>query len=155
MVPFYGQGMNCGFQDVEILDGIFEEYNISAIRTDDKLALALEEYTRRRYPDAISICDLAMYNYIEMRSSVVNPWYLLRRQVEGTLHWLFPRGIIPLYTMVSFSTMRYSEVMQRWQRQAFWLNIIGTSLSIAGAAQSVWIGYHWFRRVYLWIMSSH
>ncbi|RIA98561.1 hypothetical protein C1645_685754 [Glomus cerebriforme] len=158
MVPFYGQGMNCGFQDVEILDGIFEEYNISAVRNDDKLALALEEYTRRRYPDAISICDLAMYNYIEMRSSVINPWYLLRRQVEGTLYRLFPRGVIPLYTMISFSTMRYSEAMQRWQRQGFWLNMIGLPLLTAGAAASIWIGYCQFRRVYPWVMnylSSH
>ncbi|CAB4406840.1 unnamed protein product [Rhizophagus irregularis] len=148
MVPFYGQGMNCGFQDVEVLNGIFEEYNISAVRSDDKLTFALEEYTRRRHPDVTSICDLAMYNYIEMRSSVVDPWYLLRRRVEGTLYRLFPRYVIPLYTMVSFSTMRYSEAMQRWKRQGFWLTMMGMSLLPIGTVAFIWIGYHQFKRVY-------
>ncbi len=145
MVPFYGQGMNCGFQDVEILDELFEEYNVSsAIQSDDKLALALEEYTRRRHPDAIAICDLAMYNYIEMRSSVVNPWYLFKKRIEETLYWLFPRGVIPLYTMVSFSTIRYSEATQRWRRQEFLLNMIVMLLLTAGAIASIRIGYHTF-----------
>jgi len=145
--------MNCGFQDVEILDDIFEKYNISSVQGDDMLALALEEYTRQRYPDAIAICDLAMYNYIEMRSSVVNPWYLLRRKVEGIIYWLFPRGVIPLYTMISFSTMRYSEAMQRWKRQGFWLNIIGIPLLTAGAAASIWIGYQQFGRICPWVIN--
>nr|CAG8549889.1 1252_t:CDS:2 [Entrophospora candida] len=75
MVPFFGQGMNCGFQDVEALDKIFEQYKISPFRNnnnvddDNKIAKALEIYTTLRHPDAIAICDLAMYNYIEMRSS--------------------------------------------------------------------------------------
>jgi kynurenine 3-monooxygenase len=155
MVPFYGQGMNSGFQDVEILDGIFDEYNISSVQSDDKLTLALEEYTRQRHPDAIAICDLAMYNYIEMRSSVINPWYLLRRKVEGTLYWLFPRSVIPLYTMISFSTVRYSEAMQRWKRQGFWLNMIGMPLLTVGAAASIWIGYHQFGLRVMKYLSSH
>ncbi|CAG8696118.1 18428_t:CDS:2, partial [Racocetra fulgida] len=88
MVPFYGQGMNCGFQDVELLDRIFERFNITAFYNDDyddKLEMALEEYTKLRHEDAVAICDLAMYNYIEMRSNVVNPWYLVRRKVEVEL----------------------------------------------------------------------
>ncbi|CAG8766612.1 1847_t:CDS:2, partial [Cetraspora pellucida] len=128
MVPFYGQGMNCGFQDVELLNSIFERFNIAAFHNDnydDKLELALEEYTKLRHEDAVAICDLAMHNYIEMRSSVINPWYLMRRRVESWLHWLFPTLIIPLYTMISFSTVRYSEAMKRWQWQSFLLNIIG------------------------------
>src|SRR5687767_1392540 len=154
MVPFFGQGMNCGFQDVEILDGIFEKYNISSLQSDDRLALALEEYTKQRHPDAIAICDLAMYNYIEMRSSVVNLWYLLRRKIEESLYWLFPRGVIPLYTMISFSTMKYSEAMQRWKRQGFWLNIIIIPLLLtAGAAASIWIGYRQFVRICPWVMN--
>ncbi|CAI2178677.1 6115_t:CDS:2 [Funneliformis geosporum] len=148
MVPFFGQGMNCGFQDVEILNGIFDEYEISSVQSNDKLALALEEFTKIRHPDAITICDLAMYNYIEMRSNVVKPWFLLRKRIEETLYWLFPTGsIVPLYTMVSFSTIRYSEAVQRWKRQGFLLNVIGMSLLTAGTAASIYIGYYRFRRV--------
>ncbi|CAG8802864.1 34711_t:CDS:2, partial [Racocetra persica] len=107
MVPFYGQGMNCGFQDVELLDSIFERFNITAFHNDDyyddKLEMAFEEYTKLRHEDAVAICDLAMYNYIEMRSNVVNPWYLVRRKVE----------------------VRYSEAMKRWKWQSLLLNIVG------------------------------
>ncbi|CAG8563513.1 3913_t:CDS:2, partial [Dentiscutata heterogama] len=98
MVPFYGQGMNCGFQDVELLDSILERFNVTAYN-NDYLDLALEEYTKFRQEDTMAICDLAMYNYVEMRSEVVNPWYLIKRKIEGSLHWLFPTIIIPLYTM--------------------------------------------------------
>ncbi|RIB15961.1 hypothetical protein C2G38_1971065 [Gigaspora rosea] len=132
MVPFYGQGMNCGFQDVEILDSIFERFNVTAFRNDDSLDLdlALKEYTKFRHEDAMAICDLAMYNYIEMRSSVVNPWYLIRRKIEGWLHWLFPTIIIPLYTMVSFSTVRYSDAVRRWKWQSLLLNVIGLIIGV-------------------------
>jgi len=61
MVPFYGQGMNAGFQDVLVLDRILDE-------TQGDLSKALATYSARRHPDAIAICDLAMYNYVEMRS---------------------------------------------------------------------------------------
>ncbi|CAJ0852362.1 7308_t:CDS:2 [Entrophospora sp. SA101] len=112
MVPFFGQGMNCGFQDVEVLDKIFEQYKISPFRNnnnvddDNKIAKALEIYTTLRHPDAIAICDLAMYNYIEMRSNVINPWFLIRRKLENYMHRLFPQRFLPLYQMVTFSTMR-------------------------------------------------
>ena len=65
MVPFYGQGMNAGFQDVLVFDKILDEFK-------GDLAKALPVYTERRYPDAVAICDLAIYNYSEMRSKVGN-----------------------------------------------------------------------------------
>ena len=63
MVPFYGQGMNAGFQDVLVFDKLLDEVH-------NDLTKALPEYTRRRHPDAVAICDLALYNYVEMRSKV-------------------------------------------------------------------------------------
>nr|CAG8560185.1 2318_t:CDS:2 [Entrophospora candida] len=136
MVPFFGQGMNCGFQDVEALDKIFEQYKISPFRNnnnvddDNKIAKALEIYTTLRHPDAIAICDLAMYNYIEMRSNVINPWFLIRRKLENYMHRLFPQRFLPLYQMVTFSTMRYSEAIKKWKNQNFWLNTAGINLMI-------------------------
>ncbi|EWC46231.1 hypothetical protein DRE_04609 [Drechslerella stenobrocha 248] len=62
MVPFYGQGMNCGFEDVRVL---WEH-----ICNDTNLADALDNYTSERYPDCITINDLAMNNYVEMRASL-------------------------------------------------------------------------------------
>lgn len=61
MVPFYGQGMNAGFEDCFILDELMERY-------EDNLQTVLPEFTKIRYKDVHAICDLAMYNYVEVNS---------------------------------------------------------------------------------------
>lgn len=147
MVPFYGQGMNCGFEDVLVLDEILQKHlgkvapasptteYISLERPTPKvLEAVLEEYSKTRNPDAEAMCDLAMYNYIEMRSSVVDPGYLFRKKVEGFLHKLFPSVVIPLYTMVSFTRIPYSQAMARWKKQTTWfetLRLVAGTLSFA------------------------
>ncbi|RKP04447.1 hypothetical protein THASP1DRAFT_35502 [Thamnocephalis sphaerospora] len=110
MVPFYGQGMNAGLEDVGILRDMLQRY-------PNSLADALNAYTAHRHPDAEAICDLAMQNYVEMRAHVRSPIYLARKYVEGMLHRVFPQLVVPLYTMVSFTTIRYSEATRRSQRQ--------------------------------------
>lgn len=59
VVPFYGQGMNAGFEDCTILDELFQKYN-------DDLPSILSEFSRTRWQDTFAISDLAMYNYIEV-----------------------------------------------------------------------------------------
>ena len=59
MVPFYGQGMNCGMEDVLVLDTLLDKFN-------ENIKDAFEEYTNFRNPDAEAIIDLALYNYIEV-----------------------------------------------------------------------------------------
>ncbi|KAI9030384.1 hypothetical protein DFJ74DRAFT_602867 [Hyaloraphidium curvatum] len=136
MVPFYGQGMNCGMEDVDVLDSILDFILPPGMpkgaRPDHgAMEAAFEQYTRTRYPDVTTMMDLALYNYHEMRHDVTDWRYLLRKKIENALHLLFPTRIIPLYTMVSFSQIPYSEVMRRWQRQ--------TLLLEAGAAAAAGI----------------
>lgn len=135
MVPFYGQGMNCGFQDVEVLHRILDKHKVEAkLSAEGNIAglkEALDEYSTERSEDAHAICDLAMYNHYEMRSAVTSPLYLARKKLEGTLHRLFPSAVIPLYTMVSFSTIRYSEAIKRWNRQTWWINVTATGVAVA------------------------
>jgi kynurenine 3-monooxygenase len=108
MVPFFGQGMNCGFEDVLILDEIFSKYVKKSVPTSTQLESILHEYTNYRQPDAEAICDLALQNYITMRSEVVDPQYLMRKRLENLLYRFFPSKVMPLYSMVSFSRIRYS-----------------------------------------------
>jgi kynurenine 3-monooxygenase len=108
MVPFYGQGMNCGFEDCLVLDELLDKYLKHNTPTEDCIGRVLEEYSSYRNPDAEAMCDLALYNYIEMRSGVQDPVYLFRKKVEGFLYQLFPKSVMPLYSMVSFSRTRYS-----------------------------------------------
>lgn len=67
MVPFYGQGLNCGLEDVRVLDTLLKAENVSAITSpnedvDIHLANALSRYSETRHEDLIAICDLAMDN---------------------------------------------------------------------------------------------
>ncbi|KAJ2867515.1 kynurenine 3-monooxygenase, mitochondrial precursor [Coemansia aciculifera] len=144
MVPFYGQGMNCGFEDVEKLDEIMlatlqasgSESTETTQLTDEQLLSALDEYSATRAADTDAIVDLALDNYVEMRSSVISYSYLLRKQLEGILHRLFPTFVIPLYTMVSFTSIPYAAVIRQWNRQTLWLHrsiYAATATAVLGA----------------------
>lgn len=115
MVPFYGQGMNAGFEDCLIFHEILDQYN-------NDLTKALPAFTAYRNIDAKAICDLAMYNYIEMRESVNSRLFLLRKKLDNFLHFLMPNTWVPLYTMVSFTRTRYSECISRRKWQDMVLN---------------------------------
>merc|ERR1719400_1499110 len=73
MVPFYGQGMNCGMEDCRVLDEAFD-------RNGEDISKALEDYSKHRNPDAEAMCDLAMYNYIEMRDLTARLSFLIRKK---------------------------------------------------------------------------
>ncbi|KAJ2149367.1 kynurenine 3-monooxygenase, mitochondrial precursor [Coemansia sp. RSA 564] len=139
MVPFYGQGMNCGFEDIEALDRIMvktlhesgQANDCTANLTDDQLHKALDEYSVTRAVDTSAIVDLALENYVEMRAKVVDFAYLARKHLEGLLHRLFPQRIIPLYTMVSFTSIPYAKVVSQWNRQTTWLHQTIRAVSVA------------------------
>ncbi|ORX71174.1 kynurenine 3-monooxygenase [Linderina pennispora] len=137
MVPFYGQGMNCGFEDIEELDKIM----LSVARdgmSDDQILRALDTYSSKRTKDASAIVDLALDNYVEMRAKVIDYAYLARKHLEGLLHRVFPKHIIPLYTMVSFTSIPYAAVIGRWQRQSLWLHrAVRTAFAAAAFAVGV------------------
>lgn len=146
MVPFYGQGMNCGFQDVEVLHQVMDSHHIRPISKDNKiegLKEALDNYSKTRVKDAHAICELALYNYYEMSHAVTSIKFLARKKLEGAIHYWFPNLIIPLYTMVSFSTLPYSQAIERWHRQSHWLNVamISTTLATASFVASVGFKY--------------
>ena len=132
MVPFYGQGMNAGLEDVRILFDILDKHARNAdsslavetgsvspavARTSER-ELALAEYTAVRVPDAHAINDLALQNYVEMRSSVLSPTYRLRKALEEWLSVYVPRlGWQTKYSRVSFGNERYSEVVAKSAHQ--------------------------------------
>ncbi|KAL0964270.1 hypothetical protein UPYG_G00321560 [Umbra pygmaea] len=110
VVPFYGQGMNAGFEDCLVFNEIMDQLN-------EDFSAVLPEYTRIRVPDDHAIADLAMYNYVEMRAHVNSKWFLFQKYVVNFLNMIMPRTIIPLYTMVTFTRMRYHEAVKHWHWQ--------------------------------------
>lgn len=114
VVPFYGQGMNAGFEDCHILNALIDEYTEAGITQWDTV---LEQYQHARIPDANAIADLALRNFVEMRDLVADPQFLFRKKVEKYLHEKFPKQYTPLYDMISFSYIRYSEALRIAKKQ--------------------------------------
>ena len=110
IVPFYGQGMNAGFEDCFVFDSLVSEHG--SINQD-----MLSAYESLRKPDADAIADLALYNFIEMRDKVADPKFLLQKRIEKELFERYPKEWIPLYSMVTFSQMRYSEALSKGMLQ--------------------------------------
>lgn len=122
MVPFYGQGMNCGFEDCLVLDELFDKYLGSGQIPDSGVeesvvGKVLQEYSEKRCANGQSMSDLAMYNYIEMRD-LVNTWsFRMRKYIDDLLYRCFSNKWIPLYTMVTFSRIPVDECVRRRERQ--------------------------------------
>lgn len=111
VVPFHGQGMNAAMESVRALDRHLRQ-------SPDDIAAAFANYDLERKPDGDAIADMALSNYLEMRSGVVDPDYLAKRTLALELEQRHPELISPRYNMVMFSTMRYSEAQSRAARQA-------------------------------------
>lgn len=111
MVPFFGQGMNCGFEDCYLLNGLIEKYGTTSWE------LIFEKFQKSRKPDTDAISQMAMDNFTEMRDSVSDPKFLVRKKIEAKLHELYPEEWIPLYSMVTFTDMKYSEAFAQGKLQ--------------------------------------
>lgn len=105
IVPFYGQGMNAGFEDCTILLDLMEQYG-------EDWSRILEEYEIKRKPNGDAVGELALMNFIEMRDKVADPVFLERKKIEKELGKLFPKEFISVYEMVSFSHTPYDTIMK-------------------------------------------
>lgn len=111
IVPFYGQGMNAGFEDCRVLNNLLDKYS------DDWMTV-MPAFQKLRKPDADAIADLALANFIEMRDLVADADFVLRKKIEAKLHELYPGKWIPLYSMVTFhDDIRYSDALKTGLKQ--------------------------------------
>lgn len=143
MVPFYGQGMNAGLEDVKVLFDFLD----AAPNTPEGRAKALDQYSEQRTPDASAICDLALRNYQEMRADVASPVYKLRKWIEEKLSVAVPRlGWATQYSRISFGNNRYSEVERLAQHQGrvlLWSMSGLVGVLAIGASYGVWAWWRW------------
>ena len=109
-VPFYGQGMNAGFEDCRILDELLDQH------LDDLLS-CFNEFSKMRKPNGDGVQDLSMQNFIVMRDKTADPQFLLQKQIEKKFAKLYPEKWIPLYSMVSFSNISYAEAWEIGMKQ--------------------------------------
>ncbi|XP_065655963.1 kynurenine 3-monooxygenase [Hydra vulgaris] len=129
-VPFYGQGMNCGFEDCLVLHEILD-------KTLD-FKTGLEAYSKYRNPDAEALIDLSLYNYMELRAHVNSVWFTLRKKVDSFLQFLFPNTWIPLYSMVTFTRLRYHHVVERSKKQDMIVKWVVTGICVSALSVSMY-----------------
>lgn len=109
-VPFYGQGMNAGFEDCTVMWELMKEH-------DENWPVVFSEYQELRKPDGDALQDLSLHNYYVMRDYVADPEFLLQKKFERRIQELYPDKYLPLYSQVSFSHIRYSEAWERGMKQ--------------------------------------
>ena len=136
IVPFYGQGMNAGLEDVLVLREALLKHSCD-------FSKAIPEFASKRKPTGDAIRDLSLHNYIEMRDHTGSALFLMRKKIEGVLNRIFPASWIPLYKMVAFTRIPYHECIEREQKQdailkaAAWTmgaGLVGVAALAAGAA---------------------
>jgi kynurenine 3-monooxygenase len=115
IVPFHGQGLNCGFEDCRLLD---ELLGSAAARDITDYSGIFLRFERERRPDTDAIAAMALENYQEMRDTVRSPLYAQRQALAVQLAQQFPGRFIPRYSMVMFHPeIGYAEAQRRGAAQ--------------------------------------
>jgi kynurenine 3-monooxygenase len=104
IVPFYGQGMNAGFEDIIVLGEMIEKYG-------DDWETIFDEYQKSRKPNADAIAELSYRNFMEMSSKTADDKFLLQKKIEKWFSDKHPDKWMPLYSRVTFSLQPYSEAL--------------------------------------------
>ncbi len=117
IVPFYGQGMNSGFEDCSV----FEEMSANF---DGDWAKLFEDFANERKPNGDAIADLAIQNFIEMRDKVADESFLLRKKIEKKLFTKYPDKWMPLYSQVTFSHIPYATANAQGKKQEKIMDVI-------------------------------
>lgn len=130
VVPFYGQGMNAAFEDCVALAARLEP-------TAD-VEEALLGYTQDRLPHAEAIADMALANFVEMRDRVASRTFRAWKKTEKLLHGMLGGWFVPLYNLVSFSTVPYADARRQARRKLAILGLVAGLLGLAAVLSLCW-----------------
>ena len=106
IVPFFGQGINCGFEDCTYLVELVDRHGANWTRV-------FAEFEKDRKVNTDAIADMAIENFTEMRDRVADSRFLFRKQVELALEAKYPKLFVPKYAMVTFHRIPYSVALAR------------------------------------------
>jgi kynurenine 3-monooxygenase len=110
IVPFYGQGMNAGFEDISVLNEMMDEFG-------DNWKKIFSEYQKSRKPNADAIAELSYRNFMEMSSRTADEKFLLQKKIEKRFSEKHPKDWLPLYSRVTFSHRPYTEALAIGHKQ--------------------------------------
>ena len=136
IVPFYGQGMNAGMEDVLAFSEVLDKFK-------NNLSKSIPYFARERKPTGDAIGDLSLHNYVEMRDHTASSMFLFKKKIEGLFNWLMPNTWVPLYKMVAFTRIPYHHAIERGNKQEKTLDNIlfgATCVGVAGMALGIMYG---------------
>ena len=110
IVPFFGQGMNAGFEDCTLLGG--------SLGVSPDWERVFSAFAEARRPDTDAIADLAIENYLEMRDKVSDPRFVLQKSVEAELQKRYPGEYLSRYQLVTFTRVPYRVALEAGRIQA-------------------------------------
>ena len=110
VVPFYGQGMNCAFENAVALDNCIEKYS-----PDWQKIYVQYQLERKIQSDAIA--DLALQNFVEMRDLTADPTFIKKRKLELMLENQYPNQFLSKYSMVTFHQIPYHTALHKGNKQ--------------------------------------
>jgi kynurenine 3-monooxygenase len=110
IVPFFGQGLNCAFEDCTVLLELLDSHG-------PKWQQVFKEFEHARKVNTDAIADLAEENFIEMRDRVADAQFLFKKKVELALEAKYPGVFVPKYAMVTFHRVPYSVAERRGKIQ--------------------------------------
>jgi kynurenine 3-monooxygenase len=110
-VPFFGQGMNCGFEDCTVM------WELMQVHGDNWPAI-FQAYQKMRKPNGDAVQDLSLQNYLVMRDKVADPAYQLQQKIERRIASLYPGHYFPMYSMVSFTDIEYQIALTKGAEQS-------------------------------------
>jgi len=122
VVPFHAQGMNCGFEDCVAVMEALEQSNHNWLGLFETVQMA-------RQNNANAIADMSLENYVEMRATVNDPKFHIKKQVAFALEKRWPDTFIPRYSMVMFHRVPYAEAYARGRVQARILNRLSRDMN--------------------------
>jgi kynurenine 3-monooxygenase len=127
IVPFFGQGANCAFEDCIEIDRCLAD-------ASGDWATALAAYEQRRKANCDTIAELALDNFVEMRDRVNSPVFRAKTAAEHWLERRLPGRYVSRYELVSFTTIPYAEIPRRMRRQKLATAAVAAGVAAVGAA---------------------
>lgn len=122
IVPFFGQGMNLGFEDCTTLLRFLNDKK-------GDWSLALQAYDRYQRPNANAIAEMALENFIEMRDKVSDPQFQLKKKIEAVIEKEFPELYRSRYGMITYTLIPYLVAQQAGLKQNEILNSISDDIT--------------------------
>lgn len=148
MVPFYGQGMNCGFEDCRELAELIEKYQ-------GNWQQIFPAYQTARKKNADAITELAKRNFIEMSELSGDPKFLLQKKIEAKFHDLYPKLWIPLYSMVTFSPhLPYEKALSIGDQQKEIMHTLMTDLMKNPDIENCWQEDFVYQKMYQLVLAQ-